>query len=175
MVHKKTIFWPLKARRLQTINKGWWTINLGFPIRGQQWQFLFQRREQHHHEVDGQWGDNQVSGYAAGIDFYDGCLGEVVQLAYELCEMLEVSVGDFGLVVDWKDCRSFNLMLLSRRLALLYFCFVPKSDTENPLSNFFGQIQVNNQLPTICPRSSLRYDGASHVESQQYCQHAYCT
>ena len=83
-----------------------------------------------------------------------------MQLAYELYE-LEVSVGDFGLVVDWKNCRSFNLMLLSRRLALLYFCFVPKSDTENPLSKTFWQIQVNNRLPTICPRSSLKYDGAS--------------
>jgi hypothetical protein len=30
--------------------------------------------------------------------------------------MLEVSVSDFGLVVDWKDCRSFNLMLLSEDL-----------------------------------------------------------
>jgi hypothetical protein len=119
-------------------------------------------------------GTIKLAATPPGLTFMMGAIGKSCNLAYELCELLGVSVGDFGLVVDWKDCRSFNLMLLSRRLALFYFCFVPKSDTGNPLSKTFWQIQINNRLPTICPRSLLRYEGASRVENQQYCQQAYC-
>lgn len=103
-------------------------------------------------------GDNKVSCYAAGIVFYDGCHREVVQLAYELRELLEVSIGDFGLVVDWKDCRLFNLMLLSRRLALL--CFVPKSDTENPPPiKHFGKYKWT----TRCPPFALGFLKSSSI------------